>query len=100
MRAGVGAGSPRLGLGAFQWGDRLTPARLCGAVEETGRVLLDIAAITAVAGFVIGVLQLSGLGFKFSLVLVTVAGGSALGLLGLTAGVCIILRIGLPTAIL
>jgi TRAP-type uncharacterized transport system fused permease subunit len=62
-------------------------------------VLLDIIAITAVAGFVIGVLQLSGLGFKFSLLLVSAAGGSALGLLLLTAGVCIILGMGMPTAI-
>ena len=98
-KAGMAAVIATLVVGAFQWQDRLTPARLWRAIEETGRVLLDIVAITAVAGFVIGVLQLSGLGFKFSLVLVTVAGGSALGLLGLTAVVCIILGMGMPTAI-
>ena len=98
-KAGMAAVITTLVVGAFQWQDRLTPARLWLAIEETGRVLLDIVAITAVAGFVIGVLQLSGLGFKFSLVLVTVAGGSALGLLALTAVVCIILGMGMPTAI-
>ncbi|MBI2525105.1 MAG: TRAP transporter fused permease subunit [Candidatus Rokubacteria bacterium] len=98
-KAGMAAVIATLVVGALQWEDRLTPARLWRAIEEAGRVLLDIVAITAVAGFVIGVLQLSGLGFKFSLLLVTVAGGSALGLLALTAVVCIILGMGMPTAI-
>ena len=84
-KAGMAAVITALIVGALQREDRLTLAKLRTAVEETGRVVLDIAAITAVAGFVIGVLQLSGLAFKFSLLLVTVAGGNALALLCLTA---------------
>ena len=77
----------------------LTVTVLHRAVVGTGRILLDIVVITAVAGFVIGVLQLSGLGFKLSLVLVSLAGDSALLLLVITAVVCIVLGMGMPTAV-
>ena len=70
------------------------------AIEEAGRTLLDITVISGVAGFVIGALQLSGLGFKMSLILTTLAGGNALLLLMLTAIVCIILGMGMPTAVI
>lgn len=99
-KAGMAAVIATLLVGAFQREDRLTPAKLLTAIEETGRVLLDIVAITAVAGFVIGVLQLSGLGFKFSLILVNLARGNTLALLILTAVVCIILGMGMPTTII
>jgi TRAP transporter 4TM/12TM fusion protein len=77
----------------------LTASVLHRALMGTGRILLDIVVITAVAGFVIGVLQLSGLGFKLSLVLVSLAGDSALLLLVITAVVCIVLGMGMPTAV-
>jgi len=99
-KAGMAAVIATLIVGALQREDRLSLKKLLTAMEETGRVLLDIVVITAVAGFVIGVLQLSGLGFKFSLLLVNLAGGSALLLLLLTAVVCIILGMGMPTAII
>jgi TRAP-type uncharacterized transport system fused permease subunit len=70
------------------------------AIEESGRTLLDIAVISGVAGFVIGTMQLSGLGFKMSMILTTLAGGNALLLLVLTAIVCIILGMGMPTAVI
>ncbi|MEK7363311.1 MAG: TRAP transporter fused permease subunit, partial [candidate division NC10 bacterium] len=69
-KAGMAAVITTLLVGAFQREDRLTLTKLLTAIEETGRVLLDLVAITAVAGFVIGVLQLSGLGFKLSFLLV------------------------------
>jgi TRAP transporter 4TM/12TM fusion protein len=99
-KAGMAAVIATLLVGAFQREDRLTLRKLLTAIEETGRVLLDIICITAVAGLVIGVLQLSGLGFKFSLLLVTAAGGNALLLLTLTAIVCIILGMGMPTTVI
>jgi TRAP transporter 4TM/12TM fusion protein len=98
-RAGMAAVIATIVIGLCQRQDRLTPARIAAAFVQTGRVLLDIVAITAVAGFVIGVLQLSGLGFKFSALLVDLAGGSALALLVLSAAVCIVLGMGMPTSI-
>ena len=68
-------------------------------LEETGRTLLDIVVISALAGIVIGALQLSGLTFKLSLILVSLSGGNVFLLLGLTAIVCIFLGMSLPTAV-
>ncbi len=99
-RAGMAAVIATVVVGLLQRRDRLTPARIAAAFVQTGRVLLDIVAITAVAGFVIGGLQLSGLGFKLSVLLVDVAGGSSLALLVLAAAVCIVLGMGMPTSII
>jgi len=98
-KAGMSAVVATVVVGALRRTERLTLARLLGAMVETGRILLDIAAITAVAGLVIGSLQLSGLGFKFSALLVNMAGGSSLALLALSAIVCIVLGMGMPTAV-
>ena len=64
---------------------------------NTGRGMLEIAAITALAGVVIGVLQLTGLGFTLTLTLLNVGQNSAILLLVLTAIVSIILGMGMPT---
>jgi TRAP-type uncharacterized transport system fused permease subunit len=55
--------------------------------------------VTALAGLVIGAFQLSGLTFKFALLLVSTAGGNILLLLVLTAVVSIILGMSLPTTV-
>jgi len=70
------------------------------ALEETGRSILDLVVITLVAGIVIGALQVSGLSFNFSLVLISFAGESTLVLLLMTAAICIILGMGMPTGII
>ena len=62
-----------------------------------GRSMLEIAAITGLAGVVIGVLQLTGLGFTLTLTLLEVGQSSAILLLVLTAIVSIILGMGMPT---
>ena len=79
---------------------RPTLAGLLDAVEETGRTILDMVVITAIAGLVIGALQLSGLAFNFSLMLLAVSEGSLITLLLITAVVCIILGMGMPTAVI
>jgi TRAP-type uncharacterized transport system fused permease subunit len=86
-------------VGAFQKETRPTFKGIVTCIEETGRTLLDIVVITSLAGLVIGALQLSGLTFKLSLILVTLSGGNVLLLLGLTALVCILLGMSLPTTV-
>jgi TRAP transporter 4TM/12TM fusion protein len=86
-------------VGALQKDTRPTFAAIVKSVEDTGRTLLDIVVITALAGLVIGSLQLSGLTFKLSLILISLAGGNVVALLGLTALVCILLGMSLPTAV-
>jgi TRAP transporter 4TM/12TM fusion protein len=81
----------------------LTPGVKLGAREfvkiflGTGRSVLEIAAITGLAGVVIGVLQLTGLGFTLTLTLLNLGESSAILLLVLTAIVSIILGMGMPT---
>jgi TRAP transporter 4TM/12TM fusion protein len=86
-------------VGALQRETRPTFRAILISIEETGQTLLDIVVVTALAGLVIGSLQLSGLTFKLSLLLVTVTGGNVLLLLGLTAVVCILLGMSLPTTV-
>ncbi len=59
--------------------------------------MLEIVAITGLAGVVIGVLQLTGLGFTLTLTLLNIGQSNALLLLVLTAIVSIILGMGMPT---
>lgn len=70
---------------------------LVESLRATGMACLDIIMITAAAGFVIGVLNLSGLGFGLTLVLVQWGGGNLPLLLLFSAVVCIILGMGMPT---
>jgi TRAP transporter 4TM/12TM fusion protein len=86
-------------VGALQKETRPSFKGILTCIEETGRTLLDIVVITALAGLVIGALQLSGLTFKLSLILVTLSGGNVLLLLALTAFVCILLGMSLPTTV-
>jgi TRAP transporter 4TM/12TM fusion protein len=84
----------------FRADTRPTWRGLLKALEETGQTILDLIAITASAGVVIGALQLSGLSFNFSLMLVEFAAGSAIVLLVMTALVCIVLGMGMPTGVI
>ena len=54
----------------------LTPRRLVGALEAGGRGVLSVAATTATAGVIVGVVTLTGLGLKIAGIIVTLAGGS------------------------
>ncbi|MEE8472209.1 MAG: TRAP transporter fused permease subunit, partial [Dehalococcoidia bacterium] len=46
------------------------------ALESTGRSLMELTVIVALAGFIIGAINVSGLGFNLSLSLVGLAGGN------------------------
>lgn len=98
-KAGMATVVLTLVVGALQAETRPTWKAIFVCIEETGRTLLDIVVITALAGVVIGALQLSGFTFKISLILVTLSGGNVFFLLILTALVCIILGMSMPTAV-
>ncbi len=66
-------------------------------LESGGRGVVEVAAACATAGIIIGSITLTGLGLKLSMMLVTLAGGNLFLLLILTAIVCIILGMGVPT---
>ena len=54
----------------------LSPRRLAGALEAGGRGVLSVAATTAAAGIIVGVVSLTGLGLKLAGLIVSMAGGS------------------------
>lgn len=65
-------------------------------LQDTGRGLLEVGIICAIAGFVIGSISLTGLGLSLSDALVTLSGGNVLLLLFLAAIGAIILGMGMP----
>jgi TRAP-type uncharacterized transport system fused permease subunit len=67
------------------------------ALVETGRTSLDLLMIAAAAGFIIGILNVTGLSFALTIALVHLGGGSQVLLLLLAAGIAIILGMGMPT---
>ena len=86
-------------VGALQRETRPSFAKINAALEATGKTLLDIAVITALAGVVIGALHLSGFTFKISLLLVTLSGNNVFLLLLITALGCLFLGLPLPTTV-
>ncbi len=95
--AGLLAALSGLIVGLFTPGVKMGPRQVLNILFATGRSLLEIAAITGLAGVVIGVLQLSGLGFTLTFTLLNLGQSSAILLLVLTAIVSIVLGMGMPT---
>jgi TRAP transporter 4TM/12TM fusion protein len=70
---------------------------LVDAFEESSRAAVMIAAACAVVGVIMNVTDLTGLGLKFTSLILGYSGGSLLLLLALTAVAAILLGTGLPT---
>jgi TRAP transporter 4TM/12TM fusion protein len=83
-------------LGSYR-GKRMRPMELIEALIETGRSALDILMIAAAAGFIIGVLNISGLNFALTIALIHLGAGSMILLLLLAAVIAIVLGMGMPT---
>lgn len=66
-------------------------------LESGGRGVIEVAAACAMAGVIIGVITLTGLGLKLSMLMISLAAGNLFVLLILTAIVCFILGMGVPT---
>jgi TRAP-type uncharacterized transport system fused permease subunit len=84
-------------VGLLTPGIRVGPRKIVEILISMGRSMLEIAAITGLAGVVIGILQLTGLGFTLTLTLLNLGQSSAPLLLILTAIVSLILGMGMPT---
>ena len=74
----------------------LTPRRAIASLDDTGRLLIEIGVIGAVAAIVVGIVNLTGLGLVFSQILLSVSGGSLHLLLLLTAAASIVLGMSMP----
>ena len=78
-------------------GERPGVRKILQSLAQTGHSVVEIILISAASGLVIGVLNISGLSFNLTYALVQIGGGSPFALLFLSAIVCIILGMGLPT---
>jgi TRAP transporter 4TM/12TM fusion protein len=78
-------------------GARLTLMDLLRCLGATGRASADLFMTLAAAGFVIGVLNLSGLGFALTIWLIGLAGQNLWVLLFIAAFVSLVLGMGMPT---
>ncbi|MCJ7594368.1 MAG: TRAP transporter fused permease subunit [Desulfobacterales bacterium] len=66
-------------------------------LSQTGRALLLICPVAALAGIVVGTISYTGIGFLISLNLAKVAGGNIFVLMPIIALACFILGMGMPT---
>ena len=97
-KAGLGAAFLALVLALSKRELRRNLWWIINSLEQTSRVLLDVGVIVALAGLIVGVMQVSGLAFILSNALVNLAGGNVVILLILTAVVALILGMGMPTS--
>ncbi|MBX2882678.1 MAG: TRAP transporter fused permease subunit [Granulosicoccus sp.] len=79
-------------------GTRLSLKTLGNVFVDTGTSMVNLILVVAAAGFVIGVLNITGLGFALTLVLVDAVGSNTVLLLLMSAVICIILGMGMPTS--
>ena len=86
-----------LGFAFGYAGSRMKLVDLWHAVVETATGLCEILVISAAAGFIMALFQVSGLAFAFAAYLVDLGGTSLIALLALAAVVSIVLGMGLPT---
>lgn len=76
---------------------RIEWRNILDALEEASRGAVMIAAACAIIGIVMNVTDLTGLGLKFTSLIVGFSGGTLIGLLAVTALAAILLGTGLPT---
>ncbi|MBI2131471.1 MAG: TRAP transporter fused permease subunit [Candidatus Tectomicrobia bacterium] len=95
------ATSAALGVVVLSWARRATrmgPLKIIEALDSAARMAVPVAVPCAVAGIIVGVLTDTGLGLKFSGLIVDLATGRLLPALVLVMAACIILGMGMPTS--
>jgi len=78
--------------------NRLSLKGFYGVLVETGTSVVDLILIVAASGFIIGILNITGLGFALTLFLVNLVESQLVLLLLISALVCIVLGMGMPTS--
>jgi TRAP transporter 4TM/12TM fusion protein len=74
----------------------LTPPRLFAALRTGGAGVLGVAATTATAGIIVGVVTLTGLGLKVAGIIVSLAGGHLSLTVLYSAGAVLLLGLAVP----
>lgn len=96
-KAGFYAAAVALAVTFLRRDIRINLGKFLAILEGTGRAMLEVAVVCAVAGIVIGVLTLSGLAFVFTLFVERVGPDHLFFILVLTGVIALILGMGMPT---
>lgn len=81
----------------FHKDTRLTPKTFIQALENGAKNTIGVAAACAIAGIIVGIVSLTGIGLKLADGLLTLSGGIDIIALFLTMIACLILGMGVPT---
>lgn len=76
---------------------RMGPIRIFRALELGAKMSIQMVAVCAAAGIIVGVIALTGVGARFSALLLTIAGQSQLLAMFFAMCISIILGMGMPT---
>lgn len=76
---------------------RMNFKRISGALEKTGRSIIDVTATCACAGMAIGLISTTGLGLRLGSTLLTLSGNNLPVALFLTMILVLVLGMGMPT---
>ncbi|MEO1746028.1 MAG: TRAP transporter fused permease subunit [Pseudomonadota bacterium] len=82
---------------ALYRGSGMTPARVAKAFELSGLMSIQIIAVCACAGIIVGVISLTGVGARFSNLLLDIAQTSQLLAMVFAMCIAILLGMGMPT---
>jgi TRAP transporter 4TM/12TM fusion protein len=102
----VKMGVPRAGLfsilsivviSALRKNTRMGLRRLCEALYDAAKSCIGIAAVIATAGLIVGTVSMTGLGMRFSSIVLVIAQDNTFLVCLLTAIICLVLGMGLPT---
>jgi TRAP transporter 4TM/12TM fusion protein len=96
-RAALVAIAVLFGITMLLKGRRMDVRKTWAALADTGRAAVQIVGACACMGIIIGVVLLTGLGFRLSSLLIALSGGNLLALLVLTMFASMMLGLGLPT---
>ncbi len=85
-----------VGMSLLRKNTRMTVGSIAGALERGAKASIIVANACASAGIITGAISATGMGLRFSEILITVAGGSVLILLILTMIASLIIGLPLP----
>jgi TRAP transporter 4TM/12TM fusion protein len=97
MRAGLFSIGVTILVAAFKKSTRLSFSKMYKALDLGARAAIETAIACAASGFIIGIIGLTGIGLKFSGMIIDISGGILIVTLIFTMITSIILGMGLPT---
>lgn len=97
MRAGLFSIGVTILVAALNSYTRLSFSKIFNALDLGARAAIETAIACAASGFIIGIIGLTGIGLKFSSIIIDLSGGILIVTLIFTMITSIILGMGLPT---